>query len=111
MAQGAVKRPGLGRPKQRPRRLVGDKGYSSRASRRYLRQHGIRTTIPRKINERRSGPFQRTLYRLRSRIERLINRLTQRRRVATRDEKRAANYSAMICLAAIMLWLSFANTP
>jgi transposase len=38
-------------------------------------------------------------------VECLINRLKQRRRVATRDEKRAANYSAMICLAAIMRWL------
>jgi transposase len=61
--------------------------------------------MPRKMNERRSGPFHRALYRLRSRVECLINRLKQRRRVATRYEKRAANYSAMICLTAIMLWL------
>jgi transposase len=105
MAQGAVKRPGPGRPQRRPRRLVGDKGYSSRAIRQYLRQHGIRITMPRKMNERRSGPFHGALYRLRSRVECLINRLKQRRRVATRYEKRAANYSAMICLTAIMLWL------
>jgi hypothetical protein len=25
--------------------------------------------------------------------------------MATRDEKRAANYQAMLCLAAIILWL------
>ncbi len=105
MAQGAVKRPGPGRPKRRPRRLVGDKGYSSRAIRQYLRRHGIRITIPRKVHESRTGPFHRALYRLRSRVECLINRLKQRRRVATRYETRAANYYAMICLAAIMLWL------
>jgi transposase len=40
-----------------------------------------------------------------SNIERLINRLKQRRRVATRDEKRAANYHAMLLIAAIVLWL------
>jgi transposase len=35
----------------------------------------------------------------------LIHRLTQFRRIATRDEKRAANYQAMLCLAAIILGL------
>ena len=38
-------------------------------------------------------------------IERLINRLKQHRRVATRYEKLAANYLAMLTLAAIRLWL------
>jgi hypothetical protein len=47
----------------RPHRVVGDKGYSSRAIRQYARQHGIRITIPRKVNECRKGPFDRTLYK------------------------------------------------
>jgi transposase len=42
---------------------------------------------------------------MRNRIERLINRLKQYRRVATRYEKRAENYLAMLTIAAIMLWL------
>jgi transposase len=103
MAQGALKRPGPGRPKRRPRRLVGDKGYSSRAIRQYWRPHGIRTTIPHKVHESRTGPFHRVLYRLRSRVECVMNRLNQHRRVATRYDQRAANDDAMICLAAIML--------
>jgi len=37
--------------------------------------------------------------------ERLINRLKQFRRVATRYEKRAENYEAMLTLAAIKVWL------
>lgn len=105
MEQGGVKRPGSGRPKQRPTRLVGDKAYSSRAIRQYVRTHGIRITIPRKRGEGRTGPFNRAIYRLRSQVERLINRLKQRRRIATRYEKRAANYHAMLLIAAIVLWL------
>ena len=104
MESGAVKRRGPGRPKRRPHRIVGDKGYSSRRIRRYARQHGIRITIPRKRNEGRTGPFDRALYRLRNRIERLINRCKQFRRLATRDEKRAANYQAMWLIAATILW-------
>ena len=111
MASGAVKRRGPGRPKRRPQRVVGDKGYSSGKIRQYARQHGIRITIPRKQNECRKGPFNRALYRLRNRIERLVNRCKQFRRLATRYEKRAANYSAMWLIAAMVLWLNFANTP
>lgn len=44
---GAVKRGGPGRPRRRPQRIVGDKGYSYRSVRRFLRQRGIRSTIPR----------------------------------------------------------------
>ncbi len=55
MRQGSVKRPGAGRPRLRPLRVVGDKGYSSGSIRRYLRRRGIRITIPRKDNERRRG--------------------------------------------------------
>jgi transposase len=105
LEQGAVKRTGRGRPKLRPRRVVGDKGYSSRKIRAYLRRRGIRMTIPRKINERRTGPFDRALYRQRNRVERLINRFKQFRRLATRYEKRAENYHGMWVLAAILLWL------
>ncbi len=105
MEEGAVRRPGRGRPKMRPYRISGDKAYGSGQIRRYLRQRGIRTTIPRKKNEHRGGPFDREIYRTRNRIERLINRLKQYRRVATRYEKRAENYQAMLTIAAIMLWL------
>jgi transposase len=105
MERGTVRRTGRGRPKLRPRRISGDKAYSSGKIRRYLRGRGIRITIPRKKDERRSGPFDREVYRMRNLIERLINRLKQFRRVATRYEKRAENYEAMLTIAAITLWL------
>lgn len=106
MQGGAIKRVGRGRPKQRPRRVVGDKGYSSRKIRRYCRRRGMRITIPRKANEHRTGPFDRVIYRSRNQIERLINRCKQFRRLATRYEKRAENYRAMWLLGASLLWLA-----
>lgn len=56
MEQGAVKRSGRGRPRIRPSRVVGDKGYTGRRIRSYLRRRGIRFTIPRLSNEPRRGP-------------------------------------------------------
>jgi transposase len=105
MESGAVKRAGRGRPRLRPKRVVGDKGYSSKHIRQYLRRRGIGGVIPRRKDERRRGPFDRTAYRQRNVAERLVNRLKQFRRIATRYEKRAINYLGMLTLAAIMLWL------
>jgi transposase len=104
MEQGAVRRR-RGRPRTRPRRVVGDKAYSNRRIRHWLRHHNIRSTIPRKRDERRRGHFDKTIYKLRARVEQLINRLKQFRRIATRYEKRAKHYLAMVTIGAIVLWL------
>jgi transposase len=77
--------------------------------RRALARRGIRAVIPRRRDQRpgdgRHRPFDRAAYRERNRVERLINRLRQCRRVATRYEKRAVHYLAMLTLAAVVLWL------
>jgi transposase len=73
--------------------------------RAYLRRRGIGAVIPRKKDERRASRLDRTAYRERNRIERAINRLKQYRRIATRYEKRAANYLGMLTLATILSWL------
>lgn len=105
MEGGRIKRQGRGRPRSRPARVAGDKGYSSRKVRQYLRRRGIQAVIPRKANERRAPRFDRAAYRERNRVERLINRLKQFRRVATRYEKLAVSYQAMVSIAAILMWL------
>lgn len=106
MEQGTVKRTGRGRPRLRPQRVAGDKGYTGRRIRTYLHRRGIGAVIPRLANEPRQGTrFDRHLYRQRNRVERAINRLKQFRRIATRYEKRADNYLAMLTIAAILLWL------
>lgn len=105
MEGGAVKRAGRGRPRLRPQRVSGDKGYSSKTVRGYLRRRRIGAVIPTRSNERRRPRFDRGAYRERNVVERLINQLKAFRRVATRYEKRAANYLAMCTLAAILIWL------
>lgn len=40
-----------------------------------------------------------------------MNRLKQWRGVATRYEKKAATYRAMVVIAALMLWLDSSDTP
>ncbi|GAC1645182.1 MAG: hypothetical protein NVS4B2_34740 [Chloroflexota bacterium] len=114
-----VPRVGRGRPRKRPDRVIGDKGYSYPSCRRALRQRGIAATIPERSDQRarRAGKrgrplaFDREAYRRRNVVERCMNRLKQWRGVATRYEKRGANYRAMVVIAALMLWLDSSDTP
>ena len=103
----ALQLPGSRRigPEMRPQGTAGLQRGLGRKIRSYLRRRGIRYTIPRKKNERRTGPFDKVLYRLRNRVERAINRLKQFRRIATRYEKKAENYMAMLHIGSILLWL------
>lgn len=92
--------------------MVGDKAFAGQPARAQLRQRRIGAVIPSKSNERRRPGFDREAYRARNRVERLFNRLKQFRRIATRYEKRAVNYLAMLHIGAIIIWLSsFADTP
>src|SRR3954453_4582583 len=109
--QGAVRRPGRGRPRLRPRAAACDKGYSSPTARARLRRRHIRPVIPTRKDQPRQRNFDREAYRLRNKVARLINRLKQARRVATRYEKRGNNYLAIVHICMILLWLKpFADT-
>lgn len=109
-------RPGRGRPWTRPRRVLADKGYSTRAIREHLRGRGIAATIPERIdqqaNRRRRGRnggrppvFDPIAYRRRNVVERCFNRLKQYRAIATRYDKTAASYRGMLDLATLLIWL------
>ena len=62
--------------------------------------------VPR-VNDRRelTGIFSKRLYRERNLIERFFSKLKHFRRVATRYDKLAANFLAMVQLASMRLWL------
>lgn len=102
---GAVHRPGRPRPRVRPHRVVGDKGYSYPSIRKYLHARGIRITIPRRRDQGPDICFEATVYRERNKVERLVGRLKSFRRIATRYDKRATSYRSWLQVAAILLWL------
>ena len=100
--------------RRHPRRLAGDKGYSSDAIRDGLVACGIRPLIPMRDNEhvkdreaceRRWGVFDKAAYKARNVVERAIARLKEFRRVATRYEKLAESFAGMVNLACIVLYL------
>lgn len=104
-----VPRP-LGRPRITPDVVLADKAYSSRAIRTHLRRRGIRAVIPqpadqaanrKRLDSRGGRPpaFDRDAYKQRNTVEQCINKLKQRRGLATRYDK-----TAIIYLAVIFIW-------
>src|SRR5919112_2019198 len=104
---------GGGRPRIRPKVVVADRGYDAGAFRRYLRRRGIRCVIPEKRipagkrRRRRGRPhtFCRTTYCQRNMVERLVGWLKEHRRIATRFEKLASSFLAMVKLSFVRRYL------
>ena len=86
--------------------FIADKGYDSEAIRNALRQAGMNPVIPRKSNSKKPNPeFDSYLYKLRHLVENLFARLKHFRSIATRYEKLARNFKAMLFLACTFIWL------
>jgi putative transposase len=82
-----------------------DKGYDTNAIRERLAEDGIDPVIPPKSNRKEQLPYDPEIYRQRNRVERFFNRIKHFRRIATRYEKYAHTFLAMIHLTAAFLYL------
>lgn len=91
----------LGRPRTRPSALAGDKAYSSKAIKDWLKRHKIIPVIPSKANQERDPNFDKDAYVKRNIVERCIGWIKEARRIATRYEKLAVSFLAMIKLEII----------
>ena len=69
--------------------------------RRYLRRRGVRAVIPTRNDQKANPRFDRRTYQRRNIIERLVGWLRESRRLATRFEKLAVNFLAMVKLVMI----------
>ena len=116
LADVHIRRPGGGRPRTRPDRVLADKAYSSSRIRKLLRRRGIKATIPEPSNQvngrlpkgsngGRPPEFDTVKYKDRNTTERAFNRLRGYRSVATRYDKREFVYRGTIDVASIGIWL------
>ncbi len=107
----------------RPDAALGDKAYTSRANREYLRGRRVEAVIPEPRDQRghrkrrgskggRPPKFDSEKYRGRNVIERGYCRLKQWRGLANRYDKLAVVYRAAVVLNGVIAWLNYlTDTP
>jgi transposase len=85
--------------------VMADTAYDADHLREAIAAKGAVAVIPNNPSRATKHPLDKHLYAQRQLVECCFNKLKQFRRVATRFEKTARNYLAVVTLAAIVLWL------
>ena len=85
--------------------VMADAAYDSDRLRKAISDKGAIAVIPNNPSRARKYRIDKHLYAQRHLVECCFSKLKQFRRVATRYEKTARNYLAVITLAATILWL------
>lgn len=85
--------------------VMANTAYDSDQARQAIADKGAVAVIPNNPSRTRKHPFNKALYAERHLVECCMSRLKQFRRMATRHEKTARNYLAVVTLAATVLWL------
>jgi len=88
--------------------VLADRAYDANWIRNLIKEQGAIDVIPSKSNRLQPLAFDKEAYKKRNVIERFFGRIKQSfRRIATRYEKTATNFMAMIKLASVRLWCEF----
>ncbi len=82
---------------------MADKAYSTAANRDRLAAAGTQAVIPAQSNRRNPAGYDTEAYKARHLVENTFADLKQFRGIATRYCKLAATYTALICLAAVVI--------
>ena len=86
-------------------RVIADKAYDADSLRRWLAARSTEAVIPSSAARRTTYPLDRLAYARRNFMERLISRLKNWRRIATRYDRLARNFLAALTLVvAITEW-------
>ena len=85
--------------------LLADRAYDSNALRQAMTEQGAWACVKPMPGRKNLPAFSPFLYRYRNLVERFFNRIKHYRAIATRYEKHAENYLALVKLAAIRIWL------
>jgi transposase len=86
--------------------VIGDKGYDADAFVACIEASGAEAVIPPRKHRTQQRSYDHDLYKERNLVECFFSRLKQFRRIATRYEKLARNFSSMVSLVFTYIWLT-----
>lgn len=85
--------------------VIGDRGYDCRALERQLGEQHCAIIIPSRSTNKVQREIDKHIYRERCLVECFFEKIKRKRRIATRYEKTAKHYLAMVTIASILVWL------
>ena len=85
--------------------MIADRGYDKKALVDEIEARGAEAVIPTQRTRKEQREVDAHVYRERNLCERFWSKAKQYRRVATRYEKKAANFLAFVKVAAMMVML------
>jgi transposase len=86
--------------------VIADKGYDSNVFVQTITDTGAQAVIPPRSNRKELRSYDQELYKERNLVERFFQKLKHYRRVATRYERLAKNFSSMLALVSTVIWLA-----
>ena len=86
--------------------VIADKGYDADAFIATVETAEAIAVIPPRRNRKTTREYDEHLYRERNLVERVFQKLKHYRRIATRYERLAITYQAMLSLVAVVIWLN-----
>ena len=86
--------------------LLADRGFDSDRLRALLASLGAEAVMPPKSNRKKVIEYDMAKYARRHLVENFFCRIKGFRRIATRYDQTESSYSAMICMAAVVLALA-----
>ena len=86
--------------------IIADRGYDSDAFVLSITNVGAQAVIPPRSNRKKMRYYDAELYKERNLVERFFQKLKNYRRIATRYERLARNYTAMLTVVSIVIWLA-----
>ena len=89
-----------------PLAIVADKAYGSAKIRQQVADEAALCVVPSKSNARHPIAHDKNLYAMRNIVERFFCKMKDMRRLATRFEKYATSFMAMLHIFAIRCWIN-----
>jgi transposase len=86
--------------------VIADKGYDADGILSAIEAAGGEAVVPPKANRLVQRDYDKALYKERNRVERFFQKIKNYRRIATRYERLAVTFSAMLHLVACVVWLT-----
>jgi transposase len=86
--------------------VLADKGYDSDEFVKKIESQGAVAVVPPRSHRLSRREYDKDIYKERNLVERLFLKLKSFRRIATRYERLAVNYSSLLHLVATVIWLA-----